>query len=164
MIICDEDQDFYSGETRVRRILGASLLAAAVLVIVTSSPSIFGLLANAISLTAVGSVKTLGVGAYWDSACTNEASTIDWGTIQPGSTKNLIIYLKNEGNTPITLSFNTTSWSPPAASTYISLGWSYSGEQISPSAVVQVTLMLNVLGSISGITSFTFDIVITGTG
>ncbi len=149
----------------MRKILGVALLATTAFVIMVGSPSIFGLLANAITLTSVGSVKTVGVEAYWDTGGKNKVSSIDWGAIEPGSTKNVIIHLKNEGNAPITLSLNATKWNPSSASNYITLKWDYSpGQQINPGNIVQVTLMLTVSSSVSGISSFTFEIIITGTG
>lgn len=148
----------------MKSILGVALLAATVFLIAMSSPSIYGLLVSSITLSNVGTVTTIGVGAYWDSDCTSEISTIDWGNIQPGSTENVVVYLKNQGNSPITLSLNATNWNPSSASSYISVGWSYSGQQISPGNVIQVTLSLTVSSSISGVSSFTVDIVITATG
>jgi len=114
-------------------------------------------------LSSIGNVTTVGVGAYWDEACTNEVATIDWGTIDPGGSVNKVMYIKNEGNTAITLSLNATNWSPSNAGNYISLDWDYSGQEIAAGGVIQVTLTLTVSSSISGITSFTFDIIITGT-
>jgi len=140
------------------------LVIVSVFLFVSSGLSIYGFLRNSITLSNVGSVKTIGVGAYWDSACTNKVSAIDWGMLEPGSTRDVIIYLKNEGNAPITLSLSATNWSPSNASNYISIGWSYSGEQISPGNVIQVTLSLLVSSGISGITNFTFDIAMTETG
>jgi len=147
----------------MNKVLASALLTSMLLVIMVSTPSIFGLLSSTLTISSVGTVKTVDVGAYWDEACTNEVTTIDWGSISPGASKSVTIYLKNEGNTPITLTMNTTSWSPSAAANYISLSWDYSGEQIAAGGVIQVTLTLSVSSNISGITSFTFDIVITGT-
>ena len=116
-----------------------------------------------ITLHITTSVKTIGVAAYWDSGCTDEVMAIDWGAIEPGSTKDVTIYLKNEGDVDATPLLSTTNWSPSTASSHISLDWDYSGEQISASGKVQVTLTLTVSPNISGITSFSFDIIIAGT-
>jgi len=148
----------------MREMLGTALVFTAVLVIVMSSPSIFGFLTNTLTLTGLGSVKTVNVAAYWDSSCVNEVSTINWGAVEPGSSTSRVIYLKNEGNAPITLSLAVTRWSPSSARNYTSLSWNYSGEQIGAGNVVKVTLTLNLSSSISGVSSFTFDMAITGTG
>ena len=44
------------------------------------------------------------------------------------------------------------------------LTWDYSGAAIAVDGVVQVTLSLAVSDTIEGITSFSFDIVIAGSG
>jgi len=110
-----------------------------------------------------GIIKTIGINAYLDSGCTQPVSSIDWGSLSPGSTKNFVIYLKNEGNVDITFSISTENWSPASASNYISLSWSSYGVVISPGQVAEVTLTLQVSDSISGVTEFSFDIVITAT-
>jgi len=108
-------------------------------------------------------MKTIGVKAYLDSGGSQEVSSINWGTLEPGSTKNFTLYIKNEGNVNITLSLSTENWSPSSASNYMSLSWSYNGAVIKPGQIVQVTLSLQVSSSISGVTNFSFDIVITAT-
>jgi len=115
-------------------------------------------------ITAAGSIVAVGVGVYWESSCTNVVSTIDWGPIEPGSSNSVVVYLKNRGNSDVTLSLETTNWNPSGASSYISLSWDYGGQVIKPGQVVPATLMLRVSSSISGITSFSFDIIITVSG
>jgi hypothetical protein len=115
-------------------------------------------------LSSVGTVKALGVGVYWDNACSQAVSSIDWGLAEPGAVKNVTVYNRNEGNAPITLSLQTSNWSPANASDYISLSWNYGGQTIGPNQVVAVTLSLSISSSIEGITTFSFDIVIVGSG
>ena len=113
----------------------------------------------------VAAVETVDVGVYWDSGCSNQVSTIDWGTIEAGSVKMIPVYIKNEGDMAIDLSLSTANWSPSTASDYISLDWNYAGGTIDPDQVIEATLTLSVSPSIeeAGITTFGFDIVITGT-
>ncbi|MFQ6094685.1 MAG: hypothetical protein ACE5NN_00940 [Candidatus Bathyarchaeia archaeon] len=139
-------------------------MASMLLVIVVGAPSIFGLLTRTLTLSGVGKVLTVSVGAYWDYTCTDTVTSIDWGSIDPGASKSVVMYLKNEGNTPITLSLNTTDWSPSSAKDFLSLDWDYAGGEIPPEGVIEVTLTLTVSAGVSGITSFAFDIVMTGTG
>jgi len=164
----------------MNKMLAASLLTTILFVIVLSTPLIFGLLSSTITISSTGTITTSGGGGgggggggtpsptisfkvYWDNECTDEVTTIDWGEIDVGSTKSVTVYIKNEGDTPITLSLNTTDWNPASASDYISLSWDYSGETIDVGAVIEVTLTLTVDSNISGITSFSFNINITGT-
>lgn len=113
------------------------------------------------TISNVGSVKGVGVGVYWDSACTNAVSSINWGILNPGSSKDETIYIRNEGNTTVTLAMTTSNWNPSNASDYITLNWNYNGQPFEVGEVIQVTLTLSVSSSIEGITSFSFDITLT---
>jgi len=111
-----------------------------------------------------GSVKGIKVGIYWDLACTNRTSSISWGLLDPGSNKTVTVYVRNEGNTVATLSKATQNWNPSTASSYLTLNWNYSGQTLSVNQVLQVKLTLVVSSTVSGITSFNFEITITATG
>jgi len=58
----------------------------------------------------------------------------------------------------------TSNWNPSNASDYMTLSWDYGGQSINPDEVVQVTFTLSVDASIDGITGFSFDITIVGSG
>jgi hypothetical protein len=111
-----------------------------------------------------GAVKGIGVGIYWNSACTNTTSSINWGILDPGSNKTVTVYVRNEGNSAATLSRATQNWNPSTASSYMTLTWNYAGQTLSVNQVLQIRLTLAVSSAVSGITSFSFDIVITATG
>ena len=114
------------------------------------------------TISNAGTVMAIGVGVYWDNGCTDLVSSLDWGILEPGSNKNVTWYIQNQGNSVSKLSMYTSNWSPPTASSYMSLSWDYYGQSISPDEVVQVTFTLFVDASIEGITSFSFDITIVG--
>jgi len=116
------------------------------------------------TISNVGSVKTIGVGVYWDENCTSGVSFIDWGMLEPGSSENVTVYVRNEGNSVAILSMETSNWNPSNASNYITLSWNYGGQSINIGGIVKVTFTLSVSASIEGITSFSFDILIVGTG
>ncbi len=116
------------------------------------------------TISSAGSVKGIGVGIYWDSACTNPTSSIDWGLLDPGSSKTVTVYARNEGNSVVTLSKATQNWNPSTASSYMTLNWNYAGQTLSVNQVFQIRLTLLVSSNISGIASFTFDITITVAG
>jgi hypothetical protein len=116
------------------------------------------------TVSNVGAVKAVGVGVYWDLDCVNSVTSIDWGTIEPGFDKTVQVYIKNEGNSASTLSMYAENWSPASASSYMTLNWDYSGQSVNPDEIVAVTFTLTVSSSIQGITSFSFDIVIVGSG
>jgi hypothetical protein len=116
------------------------------------------------TLSNVGTVKAVGIGVYWDAGLTNRTTAINWGTVDPGTQKAFTVYVRNEGNSAITLSQAISNWNPSTASTYMTLTWNYNNQPVNAGAITQVTLTLTVSPSISGITVFGFDIAIIGNG
>jgi len=108
-------------------------------------------------------IQTVDIEAYWDTDLTNKVTTIDWGNIEAGATKNVTIYLLNKGNTHIRLSMNTTNWSPQNASQHITLNWNYQNQTINPNQQLKTTLTLSASPTTQGITTFSFDATITAT-
>jgi hypothetical protein len=113
----------------------------------------------------VGTLKlSVGVGVYSDNSFTNKITTIDWGTLDPGTTKSFSVYIRNEGSSALTLSMSASNWNPSTASNYLTLTWSYTGQTVNSNGYVQVIFTLAVSESITGISSFNFDINLVGTG
>ena len=121
---------------------------------------------------SLGTMKTIGVEAYWDPNRENKTETIDWGTIRPGLSVNEKIYIRSVSNFEATLNLNATNWNPANISDYMSLVWSYDGTPVNPGEVIQVTLTLSASSSDSFINyliandvkDFSFDIVIVASG
>jgi hypothetical protein len=116
------------------------------------------------TISNAGSVKGIGVGIYWDSACTNRTSSINWGMLDPSSNKTVTVYIRNEGNAAATLSKATQNWNPSTASSYMTLNWNYASQTLNVNQVLQTKLTLVVSPTISGIMNFSFDTTITATG
>jgi hypothetical protein len=117
------------------------------------------------TISNVGTLKlSVDVGVYWDASFTNRTTTINWGTLNPGTTKSYSLYIRNEGNTDLTLSMSTTNWSPSPASSYVTLNWNYNGQTVNPNGYVGVTFTLTVSNNIAGVSSFSFDISLVGSG
>jgi hypothetical protein len=127
-------------------------------------PTVLSALTNNKTVSNTGSVKAIGVGVYQEQACTNSVSSINWGNIEPGSNVNKTVYIRNEGDAAATLSKTQTNWNPATASTYITLNWNYTGQTLNVNAVIPVKFTLSVSSSVTGITSFSFDITITASG
>jgi hypothetical protein len=122
-----------------------------------------GLLMSSETLQSSGTVTAVNVGVYSNSGCTQNLTSIDWGSIYPGNSTTRIIYVKNTGSIPITLSMTTGSWVPSNANTYISLSWNRGGTVLSVGQSTSATLTLSATSSAGNITSFSFNIIITGT-
>jgi len=115
-------------------------------------------------IESTAQVKAVGVGIYAYDNKTGILTQINWGVLEPGQSKNFTCYVFNEGNTPITLTMSTENWTPTNAQTYVSLTWNYKGSQITPSDYVAVTFTLSVSANVQGLDTFSFTIVVTGTG
>jgi len=115
-------------------------------------------------ISSGGAVKAIGVMVYSDAGGTSRMYSIDWGVLEPGESKNVTCFIRNEGNSAVTVSLSTENWSPSNASLSITLNWDYDGQFIDPSEIIEVTFTLAVSASVSGITDFSFDIVIVGSG
>ncbi|MFB3888243.1 MAG: hypothetical protein ACE14S_02050 [Candidatus Bathyarchaeia archaeon] len=105
--------------------------------------------------------KTVAIGIYSDQNLAHTASSIVWGNLEAGTTKSMVLYIRNEGNTPITLAKTLTNCNPLSALNYLTLTWDYSNQQISPDAVVRVTLSLSFSPTTPETINFSFDTIIT---
>lgn len=114
------------------------------------------------TVSNVGEVKAIGVSLYQNSECTNPLSSINWGLIEPGETKYYTMYAKNEGDYDIYLTLDTNSWNPTEASNYLVLSWNYDNSTMIPNDVVEIILDLYCDTSVTGIDTFSFNIVVTG--
>ncbi len=122
-----------------------------------------GILFESKTINNAGNVNSVGVGVYWEQECTNEVTIVDWEYVEPGSTQNVTIYIKNEGNTPMTLNMTTDSWSPVSAPSYITLEWNREGTQVLAYSTLETILTLQVSSNITEISTFNFNLTITGT-
>jgi hypothetical protein len=116
------------------------------------------------SVSSSGSVTAINVGVYSDSSCTQNLTTIDWGTVAPGNSVTKTVYVKNTGNSDITLSMTKNGWNPTSANGPITVTWNKESTTLSAGASAAAIITLSVSSSISGITTFSVNIVITGTG
>jgi len=107
--------------------------------------------------------QTAGLNVYEDSSCRANVSSLPWGNISPGGEISNLVYIKNEGDVPLTLTLDTIDWSPINAPNYISLNWNYNGKPLEPNRVILVRLTLTVSQEIDGIQNFNFEIIINGT-
>jgi hypothetical protein len=141
----------------------ATIGVVAVIAVVSLMVSALGALVATHTISNSGTVTAVGVGVYSDNGCTTVLSTIDWGTLNPGDVQTFTMYVRNEGNVPVTLNMIEENWNPGSASSYITLTWNQENQVLPVGQVVQASLTLTVSSSINDVTSFNFDITITGT-
>jgi hypothetical protein len=145
---------------REKNILGAAIAIIAA-VIITAAIIVYSV---TLTIPSSGTVTTVGVGIYWDAATTKNVTSVPWGYVNPGGTYGVTVFAKDTQDTNITLSINTTAWTPATATKYLTFSWNYtSGRVIAPSQVIPVEFELAIASNVTGITTFSFNINIEGT-
>jgi hypothetical protein len=147
---------------RIRPNQGVLLLAVSLALVAGFAVS--GLLTTQRILSSSGSVKAINVEVYWNIECTQVVISVDWGIPEPGESINKTIYVKNSGTSPMNLSMSCSGWDPVEAGSYLTLSWDREGAIVDAGEVIPAVLMLSVSPSVTGITDFSFDVVIEGTG
>jgi hypothetical protein len=124
----------------------------------------YGAISVSTTLSSSGSITTTAnIGVYTDSACTTALTSIDWGTTSPGSSIARTVYVKNTGSgVSLTLSMTTSSWSPAGANGPITLSWNKESTVLTPGQSVAAVITCSISSSITGITSFSVQILISG--
>ena len=140
------------------------VVAACLIGMVVGSAVTFAVMQRSYTIPTSGMVIGVNVGVFADSECIQNLTAISWGSVYPGESVTRIAYVKNIGNTPITLNMTTTGWNPPGANGPISIIWDKEGIILSPGQVVTAVLMLSTSPNISGIADFSVNIIITGSG
>jgi hypothetical protein len=116
------------------------------------------------NIGSAGTVTTSpNIGVYSNSACTNNMTTISWGSITAGGSTTQTIYVKNTGTGTLTLGLSATSWTPTQASSYITVSWDKQGAKLSAGQSTQATVTITVSSSITDITNFSNTISISAT-
>ena len=144
--------------------LVAVVVISAVIGALAGSLVTYGLLSGAVRVPSRAQVKSVGVDAFTDAECTMQLTMIDWGFLEPGQTKNCSAYLRSTSNVAITVWMTTEDWNPLNATSFIGCIWDAEGRQISADEVIAVNFALTVNQSTTGLKSFSFTIVITGSG
>ena len=116
------------------------------------------------AIPSSGLVVAINVGVYSDAGCTLNLTSIDWGSVYPGGSVSKTIYVKNTGNAPITLSMTTASWNPTIAAGQINLAWDRENTVLNAGQSTSATLTLSVSQNVSGVTSFSMNIIVAGSG
>jgi len=144
------------------KLLTTIALAATAMVAVFAMTTLAG--TSSKNILNQGQMKKVKVSVYWDSACTNATTSIDWGTLTPGTANSKTFYVRNEGNMPLMLSITILNWNPSNASNCLSLTWDLQGQTINSASTKTATLTLTATADATDIASFSFDVTIAGTG
>jgi hypothetical protein len=144
----------------------ASLILAMISVsiaIVLLSVTTFGALSASKTVSLNGTITAVNVEIYSDSQCTQPCTTLNMGTVSPGSSASQTIWVKNAGTVPVTLSMAASGWSPSNAGSYLTLSWNRIGYTLNAGASVSATLTLTAASNTGSLTTFSVSATITGT-
>jgi hypothetical protein len=108
-------------------------------------------------------VASPDIGIYSDAACTLIISALAWGNLEPSSVTTKQFYVKNLGNVPMVLSSATSAWVPTNAATYIHPTWDKEATVLAVGASALSIVTLRVDATVTGITTFSSSMTITGT-
>lgn len=141
------------------QLVGVTIVGLIIVAVVTASIVYFTLRVH-----GTGTIKLIGLEAYGDPETTQVISSVNWGELTPGGYSQVVLYLKSTSTAPANLTLSTDSWSPSEAANFLTLEWDYDGSALQPGEVRGVLFTLRVSGSVTGITSFEFDMVIVASG
>ena len=116
------------------------------------------------TLDSTGTIRAINIEVYSDLACTQPVSSLDWSIPEPGDTVNRVVYLKNIGNADMTMNMYVSNWTPVGVDTYLSLSWDQENTVMIPDEVLLSTISLSVDNGITGVTDFSYQITLQGTG
>ena len=118
---------------------------------------------NGRKLSSNGAIKEItGIETYWDSKGTNKVTSIEWGSLEPGTEKTVTIFVRNLEKNQIILNYYTSNWMPSEITDYLTLKWDYNGQAIKFREIVQVIFTLVVYENLEASGTFDFDITIVG--
>ncbi len=140
----------------------STIVALAVTGIVLTAV-VFAALSDSTSIPLNGTINTVNVEAYSDAACTQPVTALNVGNVNPGSIVTRMIYIKNSGTIPVTLTMAASGWTPTGANSYLSLSWNRPNYVLAAGDSVSATLTLTVASNTGSLTSFSCTVTITGT-
>ena len=115
------------------------------------------------TVTSNGTVSAVNVGVYSNYSCTQNLTSISWGTLYAGNSTTRTIYVKNTGTVPVTLTMTDGNWVPTTANTVLTLTWNRQNTVLDAGQSISATLTLAVASSTGSLADFSFNIIITGT-
>lgn len=139
------------------------VVAATVLAVMVMMVSVLALLQSSRTIPSHGTIRGVNVGIFQDSGCTQQLVSVDWGTLDNGTSAVHTVYVKNDGTSNMTLSLSNSTWVPSDAPDYLTLTWNRETYVLERGTSVDANLTLSVSPSFTNGTDFSVDIIITGT-
>jgi hypothetical protein len=150
-----------------RKILSKIAVIAMVIAAVSLSIATYAAISINHDIDGTGDIlitSSPNIDVFSDSGCTQDITSLNWGSIAPGNSATTTVYVKNTGTgASITLSLASLNLSPAQAAGHITITWDKAGATLSPGQSTAAIITLSVDGSISDVTSFSVTVRITGT-
>ena len=122
-----------------------------------------GLLSSSQTVPYSGTITAVNLAIYSDSGLTQNCTSINTGTVNPGGTATQTIYVKNTGTAPETLTMAVNNWNPTNAGSSLTLWWDRQNYVLSAGQSIQATLTLTVASNTGSLTTFSCSATFTGT-
>jgi hypothetical protein len=144
---------------KLSKVAVIALITAAILLTVTTA----ALLSTNQTVPLNGTITAINLGVYSDSACTQPATALSMGTLNPGGTATQTVYIKNTGNVPETLTMTANNWNPSNATSSLTLTWNQQNTVLNAGQSVQAILTITAASNTGSLTTFSCNVIITGT-
>lgn len=142
-------------ESATAILIGTVLVLAITLVVIVETTNV----------SATGTIMTVNCAAFANSDGTGSLTAINWPALTPNEGTTQIVYIENTGTVACNLTFATSDWNPSIASTYITVTGVYSNAiNVQPAAIVQLTISEQISPGITGVTNYSYDILLIATG
>ena len=148
------------------QVIAISLLCIGLMLTLTvyTAASVFtGAHSEKLTANTSGVASTSSLGVYSDSACTKPLTSIQWGELSPGQSATKQIYVKNTQSVLLVLRLSTNKWTPINANGPLTLTWNRQNTLLSPGQSIGATITLTTSLNATGISSFTVQILLSGT-
>jgi hypothetical protein len=144
---------------KITSIAAIALSIAALALTLTTA----AVLINSQSFPITATINSVNLGVYSDSGCTQTATALNFGALNPGGTGTQTVYIKNSGNVPETLTMTSNNWNPTNATSSLTLTWNQQNTILPAGQTIQATLTLTAAANTGSLTTFSCSVTITGT-
>lgn len=150
---------------KVRRIKKVYLFIALAMLIATPIAYYgYSLMTSMVNIPNIGVYVSPNIWVCSDSAATQNLTGISWGAVRVSTAYTKQTYVKNVGNVNVTLTFMETNWNPTTAFNAMTLTTNYASQILKPGDILPIIFTLTIGSSNLGISTFSFDLRVTGSG
>jgi archaellum component FlaG (FlaF/FlaG flagellin family) len=124
-----------------------TVIVALTIAAIMMMASVLALLTQTKTIPSSGTINPFKVGVYYNSACTNVLNKINWTNVNPGYSTTETIYVKNEANVNMILSWTVTDFatdlSPANSTNVVILTWNATGVTLTPGTYTRADVTLS---------------------